>query len=196
LNSQDNIESNLERVQTALAITAMRSLNIHGEWLGDTNHLRKALTASQRLHWALLNYNRSGSDAQFGKARDYCSDMRVAVSELNPEALLPVDCFFNRPCQLTSSPRTACWLGALKDVIKLQPGDLDSSGSHAATVARLASQLRSQSQFLIKPDTSSTGLWRQALGLLALVSAYLAYYHTDVQLEILTLTRVLALLSP
>ena len=151
MNSQDNIESNLEWVQAALAMTATRALNTRGQWLGDTILLRNALAASRRLQRALFHFNESGSDTQFGKARTYCSDMRTAVSELNPGASLPMDCFLNRPCELTSSPRTVCWLSALKDVIALQAEGLDAPGGQAMKSAGLTSQSRFRPQVSTKP---------------------------------------------
>ncbi len=190
------LEAALARAETALTYAVANSAHVGAGWIGESAVLDKARVSCSRLHAALVERKRSESNTSFDEVHGRCRDMRDAVLELNPSASLPLACFLNMPCELSSTPPAVCWLEVLEDAIpahtqkdtapKRPVRAPTSSAKQAVRQSDHGSSLR-VAQPRVKATHADPSLRRHAIGLLALILAYLVYFHVDVQLQILSL---------
>jgi hypothetical protein len=152
-----------------------------------------------QLCTALLELSRPESIASLDKARAYCRQLRTVFLELNRSASIPFHCL-ELSCALLGSPRTTCWLNYLEGAVAVA-SRLETSSNYLTSVTapspdqalhRFNTEFSAQEP--IPGDTRARlSLIRQTVGFLALIMAYLLYFHVDVQLQILSLPSIFAL---
>ena len=162
------LETALATAQAALADTAINPVDVSAGWVGRKFKL--------------------------DRVRAYCRELRIVFLELNPSATVPFRC--DEPsCALLRSPRTTCWLNHLEGVIAADrrletfASSLTRAGAptpdqanHRFNNIAFPAQEPSPTDARVRPF-----LPRQTIDLLALILAYLLYFHIDVQLQIVSL---------
>ncbi|MBE0626079.1 MAG: hypothetical protein IH606_14835 [Burkholderiales bacterium] len=179
--------------ETVLAPAFMHTADSSAGSTESSLSLERVRAYCSKLRAAVVELDSVNSVANVETARDYCSDLRAAFLEMGLIATLPFHC--DEPiCAMLRSPRTACWIDCLEDLVllhsasgtsasdwRLLPAPADPVSARRYDRAYRAQRAEAQGAL---PGPS---LARQAVGLLALILAYLAYYHIDVQLQILHL---------
>jgi hypothetical protein len=156
-------------------------------------HLYRARLYCRDLHAALTSLHRSESVADRDRALDCCRRVRGALLEIDRNAAIPFRCL-DPSCSLLGTPRTTCWLGVLERALAAPPGLETSQERAVAALTGESDQGKAPSgrsasgrPFSRAGAASDPQVVRQGIGFLALVSAYLLFFHIDVQLQILTL---------
>lgn len=159
-------------------------------------HLYRVRLYCRELHAALIDLRRSKSAADLDKAQDYCRKVRAALLDVDRSAVIPFRCM-DPSCSLLSAPRTACWLSVLERALAPPSGSRAcDEGAIDAPAAAFPSPLAGHNNSAAaplpgKPDAvAKILLVRQSIGFLALVAAYLLYFHIDVRLQILQLAAL------
>ena len=147
----------------------------------------------RELHAALKAVRVSGSIADLDKARNCCRIVRAALLEVYPAEAIPFRCM-DASCTLLCPPRTTCWLGVLERAIAPPPAlKAGFAVPVAATPAPVTDARARMPQVPLLRQARARAnplLARQGVGLLALIAAYLLYFHIDVQLQILNLAAL------
>ena len=160
-------------------------------------HLYRVRVYCRELRAALIDLRQSKSAADLDKAQDYCRRVRAALLDLDRSAVIPFRCM-DPSCTLLVPPRTACWLGVLERA--LAPPAVSSASCAAAVNAPAAAfpgDVVGHDNSAAAPLPGVAGaaakilLVRQSIGFLALVAAYLLYFHIDIQLQILQLPALI-----
>lgn len=190
----------LERFDAVLALAGadfgeeVPAVIRHGARPAATNPLLyRVRLYCRELHAALIDLRRTKSAADLDKAQDHCRKVRAALLDVDRSAVIPFRCM-DPSCSLLSAPRTACWLSVLERALAPPSGSSacdegaidapaaafpgDRAGRDSSAAAPLAGEPGAAAKIL---------LVRQSVGFLALVAAYLLYFHIDVQLQILQL---------
>lgn len=126
------------------------------------------------------------------KARYHCRQMRAVYVNFHHSAALAFPCLVVR-CDFLFSPSATCWTQCLDDTHRNVPDWTDSEHCPYRPATSLHRRVRSAAASEANPRTSVTAskqtgkILRPALGLIALILAYLFYFHVDIQLQILRL---------
>ena len=148
------------------------------------------------INSAKVDAGRVETNANLDQARAHCRQLRVALGELNGTARIGFRCL-ELSCDLLFSPLTACWLDCLDGRIAVPP-ELETSSNCPFRISTPSPDqaihrfnIRFSAQEPSPRDAlARSSLPRQAIGLLALILAYLLYFHIDVQLQILSLPSI------
>ena len=150
-----------------------------------------------QLRAAIVELDNAQTAGNADKARAYCRDLRTACCELNPSATLPFHCL-EASCDLLRSPRTTCWLGFIEGMTaatrQLEASAYLTTAPAAAPphAVRRPDIETSAQKPVLKKARAEPSLLRQTVGFLSLNLAYLAYFHVDVQLQIMMLPSISA----
>jgi len=194
VTNREDLGANLVSAEAALARAVIKSVNASADWARTKLELDGVRTYCRQLRAALVELDGAGLIANIDKARSYCRELRVFLLELNPSATIPFHC--DAPsCGLFRSPRTTCWLDSLDGVIgAFRPieNSLNSLARAPAPTSGLPAINRPDIGISAEHPTSTNALarsqlLRQTVGFLALILAYVAYFHVDVQLQIVGL---------
>ena len=193
---QDDNQDVLASAEAALARAIIGSADIGASWVDTNLKLDKIRIYCRQLRAALVELGRSASTHNLDKSRSCCRELRAVILELIPSASLPFRCL-DVSCALSSSPRTPCWFRLLECLIAAPSRartpsecvDEVPTSPIDQTVYRLNSGFSAQE---LRPGDlpARPPLLRQAIDLLALILAYLLYFHIDVELQILRLTSL------
>lgn len=199
MSKREELDARLSIAEAALAGAEIGSPDVGSGWTKANPTLNHLRVYCHQLRAVLAELDSSESTGNIDKARAYCRQLRTVLLELNSSATIPFRC--DAPtCAVLRSPRTACWLDHLERVIAT-PHSLDTSSNNPIAVRAPAPDHavhRSVRDFSAQTLSSNDALailklLRQAIGLLAVILAYLLYFHTDVQLQILSLPSVFLL---
>ncbi len=147
----------------------------------------EAALAEAAINAAKVGANRAEANANLDKTRAYCYRVRAALDELDRSAAtaganeqidIPV-----KQSKEVSRQRAIATPPSLQPSRHVDRGD--NKRSQDESRRRKPVQRLDQSDVLKRSP-----LTRQAVGLLALVLAYLLYFHIDVQLQIMSLRSV------
>ena len=189
MTKREDLDANLASADAAL----------DADWVKTSPNLMRMRTGCRHLRAALVELDGSNTAANSDKARTFCRAMRAVLLELAPCATIPFRCD-ETSCLVLGSPRTTCWLDCLEGVIAAPPfpaapavvsatppGMPPSAPARAIRRSGIDTPVQKQ---ISRNARTEPSLARQAVGLLALTSAYLAYFHVDVQLQILMLPSI------
>jgi len=199
VTEREELETTLAKAEAALADALGNSANAGADCVEATANLDKVRAYCGQLRTVLLELSRSESTAKLDQARAYCRELRTVFLELNRSAAIPFRCL-ELSCALLVSPRTTCWLDYLEAAVATGRRLETSSNSLIRAAAPSPGQAlhRFDTEFSaqepgFKDARARPSLVRQTVGFLALVMAYLLYFHIDVQLQILSLPSIFAL---
>ncbi|TSA14730.1 MAG: hypothetical protein D4R74_07710 [Betaproteobacteria bacterium] len=199
MDQEVDLCATLAGAEAALARAVIDSVDESATWTSLNLRLNYLRVYCRRLRAALIELDANESSAGIDNVRAYCRELRVVILELRPSAKLPFYC--DRPsCLVSRSPRTTCWLSLLEGMT-VAPGGVETNtdGSTGMRNDLPATAIRPSGAGWLARKTLSTDvhavslLPRQAIGLLALVSAYLVYYFIDVHLQIVMLPVIFSL---
>ena len=187
------LQTTLSRAEAALARAEAKSATVGASRTGPDLKLDYIRVYLRRLLAALSEPDGSSPTGSIDTAHANCREMRTGLLALNPSATIPFHCL-EPSCPILRSPRSTCWLGHLDEVIAARSLPETASGSSAEmprpaprhAIHRPETPIPARAHGLNRAMASSP-LVRQSIGLLALVLAYLAYFHIDVQLQIVML---------
>lgn len=196
VTKRDELDARLSIVEASFAGAEIGSPGVSSGWTWTNMKLDYVRVYCRQLRTALVELDASESIANIDKTRAYCRELRAVLLEMNASATIPFRC--DAPsCAVLRSPRTACWLNHLEGLVAA-PSLLETAANNS-TVARapIPDQTvhRSDPDFPMqeaRPRVSPAGLslLRQTISLSALISAYLLYFHIDVQLQIMKLVSI------
>ena len=156
-------------------------------------HLYRVRVYCRELRAALMDLRQSKSAADLDKAQDYCRKVRAALLDLDRSAVIPFRCM-DPSCTLLVPPRTSCWLSVLERALAPPAGlrayDEDAIDAPAAASPGAVAGHKNGTAAPLPGEAGAAAkilLVRQSVGFLALVAAYLLYFHIDIQLQILQL---------
>lgn len=194
MSKREELEARLSIVEASIDGAEFGSPDLSTGWTTTNPKLGYLRVYCRDLRAALVELDASESIVNTDKARGYCRELRAVLLELNTSATLPFRC--DQPsCAVLRSPRTACWLIFLEGIVgaprQLETSS-DSSDGVRAPVPGEAVLRPDPSAQETRPEAAHAGLplLRQAISLLALVLAYLLYFHIDVRLQILKLISI------
>jgi hypothetical protein len=140
--------------------------------------------------------DRAEANANLDKARVYCRLLHAALVELAGPVSIGFRCA-DLSCDLLFSPRTTCWSDCLEGRLAVPP-QLESSSncpfrisipSPEQAIHRINISISAQEPSR-RDALARSSIPRQTTDLLALILAYLLYFHIDVQLQILSLRSI------
>ena len=140
--------------------------------------------------------DRAEANANLDKARVYCRLLHAALVELAGPVSIGFRCA-DLSCDLLFSPRTTCWSDCLEGRLAVPP-QLESSSncpfrisipSPEQAIHRINIGISAQEPSR-RDALARSSIPRQTTDLLALILAYLLYFHIDVQLQILSLRSI------
>lgn len=193
------LDALLLSAEAAFARAVIGSADIGASWTETNRKLDHVRVNCRQLRAALVDLDSSETAGNVDRARANCRELRMVLLELKPSAMIPFHC--DEPsCLLLRSPRTTCWLDHLEGVIAAPPRSETLANSPISVpvpsrerVVRRSAAGSSARKPLSKAVRRKVSILRQAIGLLGLVSAYLAYFFIDVQLQIVKLRSIFTL---
>lgn len=196
MRKRETLDAQLSIAEAAIVRATFGSAVIGAGWTDTKFKLDRARLYCRQLRAVLVELNDSESTDKLDKARAYCREVRAVLLELRPTATIPFNCL-EPICSVLRSPRTTCWLDHLEGLIAARRVLETSSNSLTKAQAPTPDQTthRSDLDFSAqkarrKDALAMLPLLRQTIGLLALVLAYLLYFHIDVQLQIVKLASI------
>jgi hypothetical protein len=180
-------------VEATLARKALGPVDSDGVATRADFHFQHLRAYCERLRTAL-----SGADASdnIDKARSICRELRSAFLELNLGVTIPFRCL-EPSCMLIQLPRTTCWIDHLEVAIaargltRASPRAPTGAPAPALGQTTAAETTESRAQERGRGDgLTGSLLLRQTVGFVALILAYLAFFHVDVQLQIVSLPAI------